>query len=121
MEEDYKVDEISTETIITKRIDLARTCMATTHSRAIEMQNVGRKWRGGMKGKIGQEGRYKRKRRGGGDRRNGKIDYRVKLPVRGVGKIHTHRDRGEGRQGWEYLVLSLGDGPFRPYFLNGVG
>lgn len=112
MAEDYKVGEISTETITTKRIDLARTYMATTHSRVIEMPNVGRKWRGGMKGKTGQEGRFKLKRRGGGDRRNGKIDYRVRRPGRGVGKIHTHRDREEGRQGWEYLGASLGDGPF---------
>ena len=112
MEEDYKVDEISTARITTGQIDLARTYMETTHSRVIEMPGAGRKWRGGMKGKIEQEGSYKRKRRGGGDRRNGKIDYRVKLHVRGVGKIHTHRDREEGRQGWEYLGASLGDGPF---------
>jgi len=113
MEEDYKVDKISTARITTRQIDLASTYMGTTHSRVIDMPSDGRKWRGGMKRKIGQEGRFKPKRRGGGDRRNGKIDYRVKLHVRGVGKIHMHRE-GEGRRVWAYWEISSGDGLFVP-------
>jgi hypothetical protein len=78
MERDYKVGGISTGRIDIKQTDLARICMETTHSKVIEMPNDGRKRRGGMKGMIGLGGRYKLKHKGGGDRGNGKIDYRVR-------------------------------------------
>ena len=78
MGKDYKVGEISTGRINIKQTDLDRTCMETTHSRAIEMPNDGRRWKGGMKGMIGLGGRFKLKHRGGEDRGNGKIDYHVR-------------------------------------------
>jgi hypothetical protein len=78
MERDYKVGGISTGRIDIKQTDLARICMETTHSKVIEMPNDGRKWRGGMKGMIELGDRYKLKHRGGEDRGNGKIDYRVR-------------------------------------------
>jgi len=79
MERDYKVERISMGRIIFKQIDLARTYTGTTRFRVIEIQNVGRKWRGGMIGKIGLGGRFKPKHRGEGARENGKIDYRVRI------------------------------------------
>jgi len=78
MGRDYKVGEISTGRIIIKRIDLDKTYMETTHSRVIEMQSADRRWRGGMKEKIGPGGRFKLKHREEGGRGNGKIDYRVR-------------------------------------------
>ena len=79
MEEDCKVEEISMGRIIIKRIDLDRIYTGTTRSGVIEMRNDGRKWRGGMIGKIELGGRFKLKHRGGGARGNGKIDYRVRI------------------------------------------
>jgi hypothetical protein len=122
MGKDYKVGGISTGRIDIKRIDLVRTCMETTHSKVIEMPNDGRKWRGGMKGMIGLGGRFKLKHKGGGDRGNGKIDYRVRTLGSGAGRRHMHkdRDREEGRRGWEYLGIYLGDRHLLSLFLNGV-
>lgn len=78
MERDYKVAIIVSGRIDIKQTDLARICMETTHSKVIEMPNDGRRWRGGMKRMIELGGRFKLKHRGGGDRGNGKIDYRVR-------------------------------------------
>jgi hypothetical protein len=122
MERDYKVEEISTGRII-QQIDLDRIYMETTLFKVIEMPSVGKKWRGGMKGKIGLGDKFKLKHKEGGVRENGKIDCRVKLLGRGVGKRHMDkaRDRGEeGRRGWEYLGIYLGDWHFLSLFLNGV-
>ena len=79
MGSDYKVEGISMGRIIIKQIDLARTYTETTRSRVIEIPNDGRKWRGGMIGKIEPGGRFKLKHRGGEARRNGKIDCRVRI------------------------------------------
>jgi hypothetical protein len=122
MGKDYKVGEISTGRIGIKQTCLVRTCMETTHSKVIEMQNDGRRWRGGMKGTTGLGGRFELKHKEGEGRGNGKIDYRVRTLERGAGKRHMHkdRDREEGRRGWEYLEICLGDRHLLSLFLNGV-